>query len=287
MKQRSILCRGADGAFHRMAYTEWGPADAPVLVCVHGLTRNGRDFDALARRFSADYRVICPDIVGRGESGRLNNPDHYGYGQYLADMTALIARLDVEDVSWLGTSMGALMGMVMAAGQSAAGSAAPIKRLLVNDAGPLVPKEALKRIGDYLGGDPEFEDIAEAEAFIRRVHAPFGTLSDAEWTHLTEYSVRPDSGGGFRLKYDPGIAKPFAGAVDKDLDLWAFWDRIACPVTVLRGEASDLLSRKTADQMALRGPKARVHDVAGCGHAPALMDPAQLDLVAAWLARKD
>ncbi len=171
-----------------MAYAEWGAAEAArVVLCVHGLTRSGRDFDRLAAALAASgCRVVCPDVVGRGSSDWLEDPAGYAYPQYLADMTALIARLDVEAVDWVGTSMGGLIGMMLAAQPGT-----PIRRLVINDIGPFIPKAALARIGDYLGQDQSFADLEAAEAHLRTVHAPFGPLTDAQWEHLTLHSVRP------------------------------------------------------------------------------------------------
>ncbi|MEP0337609.1 MAG: alpha/beta hydrolase [Alphaproteobacteria bacterium] len=278
MQCKSFLGRSALGTFHEVVYWQWGAADGPVLLCVHGLTRNGRDFDAVAERFSDRWRVVCPDIVGRGDSGRLADPLQYGYPQYLADLTALIARLDVDRVAWLGTSMGALLGMIMAAGPGT-----PVERLLMNDAGPVVTKDSLQRIATYLGTAPDFADMAEAEAYIRQVHAPFGPLTDDQWAHLARHSVREGGGGRLVLKYDPGLAKPFQSAVDNDLVLWPVWDAIRCPVTVIRGAQSDLLRADTLAEMQSRGPKATAHEIPGVGHAPALMDEVQLNLIADWL----
>lgn len=278
MRKRSITGRSPTGTFHRMSYTEWGAMDAPVLMCVHGLTRNGRDFDPLAHRFQDDFRVICPDIVGRGDSDWLTDPEQYGYPQYLADLTALIAWLDVASVAWLGTSMGALLGMFMAAGANS-----PVTRLLMNDAGPVIARSALARIAAYLSEPVAFADVADAEAYFRRVHAPFGNLTDAQWQDLTRHSIRESGKGGYDLKYDPNIAVPFASAIDKDIVLWPVWDAVTCPVTVIRGAQSDLLSGATASEMAARGPQAVVHEIPGVGHAPALMDKSQLDIVSEWL----
>ncbi|MEQ9556092.1 MAG: alpha/beta hydrolase [Rhodospirillales bacterium] len=279
MQRKSFLGRSALGAFHEVVYWQWGPADGPVLLCVHGLTRNGRDFDAVAERFSDRWRVVCPDIVGRGDSGRLADPMQYGYPQYLADLTALIARLDVDKVAWLGTSMGALLGMIMAAGPGT-----PVERLLMNDAGPVVTKESLQRIATYLSTAPDFADMAEAESYFRLVHAPFGPLTDDQWAHLTRHSVREGANGRYVPKYDPAMAKPFEGAVSNDLVLWPVWDAIRCPVTVIRGTLSDLLRANTLAEMQTRGPKTTAHEIPGVGHAPALMDAGQLDLIAAWLS---
>lgn len=270
--------------FHRLAFAEWvAPGAGRTVVCVHGLTRNGRDFDALAGALARDgLRVACPDVVGRGRSDRLADPAGYGYPQYLADMTALIARLDVPQVDWVGTSMGGLIGMLLAAQPNT-----PLRRLVVNDVGPFIPKASLVRIGTYVGRDPHFADLAAAEAYFREVHAPFGALTDAQWRHLTEHNVTRAEDSGYRLAYDPAIAAPFRTDEPADLDLWSVWDAITIPVLVLRGAVSDLLLAETAAEMAARGPRARVVEIAGCGHAPALMDEAQIALVRDWLSADD
>lgn len=185
-RERSVQCASPSG-LHRMAYTEWGdPANPQVLVCVHGLSRNGRDFDDLARAMTDSHRVVCPDIVGRGRSDWLRDPSGYGVPQYVTDMMVLIARLDVETVQWLGTSMGGLIGMVLA---SLPGT--PVSRLLLNDVGPAISSESIRRIGEYIGRAPRFAGLEEAERYIRAVSAPFGALSDTQWRALTESSVRP------------------------------------------------------------------------------------------------
>jgi len=278
MREGSYLGLSASG-FHRLTYTDWGAADAErAVVCVHGLTRNGRDFDALAGSLAeAGRRVVCPDVVGRGRSDRLADASGYSYPQFLADANALIARLGVETVDWVGTSMGGLIGMMLAAQPKT-----PLRRLVINDVGPFVPKAALERIADYVGQDPLFPDMVAAESYLRQVHAPFGVLTDAQWQHLTRHSVRQDGAGGYRFRYDPGIAEAFAGPLD-DIDLWSLWDAIAIPVLVLRGAESDLLLADTAAEMARRGPKAQVVEIAGCGHAPALLDETQVSLVKDWL----
>jgi pimeloyl-ACP methyl ester carboxylesterase len=272
------------GGFHRLAYGEWGaPGAERVAVCAHGLTRNGRDFDVLAAALAEEgCRVACPDVVGRGRSERLSDPAGYGYPQYLADATALIARLGVERLDWIGTSMGGLMGLMLAAQPET-----PLRRLVINDVGPFIPKAALKRIGDYVGRDPRFPDLAAAEAYFREVHAPFGRLTDLQWRHLTQHSIVPDAGpdrgSGYRLAYDPAIGLPFQDPELDDIDLWPLWDAITIPVLALRGAASDLLLAETAAEMASRGPKAEVVEIPDCGHAPALMDEAQVALVRDWL----
>ena len=191
--------------FHRLVYTEWGDATAPrTLICVHGLTRNGRDFDRLAAALSERYRVICPDVPGRGRSDWLPAAD-YTIAQYLADMTVLIARLGAVDVDWLGTSMGGLIGM-----QLAAAAQSPVRRLILNDIGPFIPKAALARIGDYVGKDPHFASLDELEAYLRKIHAPFGPMTDQDWRHLALQGYRRRENGGFGLAYDPAIGRAFS-----------------------------------------------------------------------------
>lgn len=264
--------------FHRVAYTEWGdPKASRVVICCHGLTRNGRDFDALAEELSRDGRVICPDVVGRGKSEWLRDPLHYGYPQYCADMNALVARLDVDEVLWIGTSMGGLIGMTLAA---SAGT--PIRRLVINDVGPFVPKTALQRIAEYVGLDNRFSSLAAIETHLRKVLAPFGPLADAQWQHLATHGHRQREDGTFGLAYDPAIVNNVRLAI-QDWDLWALWDRISCPTLVIRGAQSDLLLPETAVEMTQRGPRAELVTWDGMGHAPALMAPEQIATIRAWL----
>lgn len=266
--------------FHRIALADWGAPDAAeVAVCVHGLTRTGRDFDRVAETLAGEQRVLCPDVVGRGRSDWLPAADAYGYAQYNADMTAVLAYAGAGRVDWIGTSMGGLMGLILAAQPKT-----PIRRLVMNDIGPLVPRSALRRLADYVGQDPHFDSFEAAVAYIRSVHAPFGPLSEAEWTHLAEHAVRADAAGGYRLAYDPKIAAPFADAeAIEDVDLWNLWDAVRCPVLVLRGADSDLLLAETAREMTRRGPGATLVEFAGVGHAPALMHDDQIAAVSDWL----
>jgi len=255
------------------------------VICVHGLTRNARDFDPLADALAqAGFLVVCPDMAGRGDSDWLAVPDGYGLPQYCADVTSLIARLGVERVDWVGTSMGGMIGMTLAAQ-----SQTPLGRLVINDIGPFIPKAAIARIASYAGSDPRFADVAEAEAHLREIHAPF-VLSDAHWRHLAEHSVRPadelaDEGGGGRLRlhYDPAILTSLGAAPFEDVDLWPLWDEIGQDVLVLRGAESDLLLTETAAEMTARGPRAEVVEISDCGHAPGLMNPQQIALVRDWL----
>jgi pimeloyl-ACP methyl ester carboxylesterase len=278
MAAGSVLCLGA-GGFHRMTYVAWGDGEAARnVICVHGLTRNGRDFDDLASKLAETRRVVCPDVVGRGRSDWLSDPSQYQITQYVSDLAALIARMDVGWVDWVGTSMGGLIGMVLAAQANS-----PIRRLVLNDVGPFIAKAALERIAEYCGKAPHFDDVGGLELYLREVHAPFGPLSDQQWRHLATHGGRVED-GELALAYDPGIAVPFtaAGAL-ADTDLWSIWDAIRCPVLVLRGESSDLLSAETVAEMAARGPKATVVEIKGCGHAPALMAEDQIAIIDDWL----
>ncbi|MGQ0676647.1 MAG: alpha/beta fold hydrolase, partial [Rhodospirillales bacterium] len=273
MTAHRYLGLGPNG-FHRVAYVEWGRADNPrVCICVHGLTRNGRDFDELALALQPDWRVVCPDVVGRGESDRLADPVGYGYPQYLDDANALIARVGAARVDFVGTSMGGLIGMMLAAQANS-----PIRRLVMNDVGPLISKGGLERIAGYVGKDPSFAGFAEAEAAFRRTAATFGLRTDDEWRRFVERSIKPVEGGRFTLAYDPAIAQGFNQAV-KDIDLWKTWDKVRCPVLVIRGADSDLLLKETAEEMKTRGPGATVVEFQGCGHAPALMSAEQVSVV--------
>jgi pimeloyl-ACP methyl ester carboxylesterase len=267
--------------FHRIRYFDWGdPRAAETVVCVHGLTRNAHDFDRLAERLASRYRVITVDIPGRGGSDWLRDPADYSYAQYQLDMTALIARLDVDRVHWIGTSMGGFLGMLLAA---QAGT--PLRSLLVNDVGPFIPKAALQRIADYVGLDNRFSSLAAVERHLRKVHAPFGPLTDSDWYEMARHGHRHLSDGSYALAYDPAIVNNVKERI-ADVDIWPVWDKVACPTLVLRGAESDLLKAETAQEMTERGPKARLVDLAGIGHAPALMSADQLDLVEDWLRQQ-
>jgi pimeloyl-ACP methyl ester carboxylesterase len=266
--------------FHRVCYYEWGdPANDRVVVCVHGLSRNGRDFDVLGEALAPTHRVLAVDLPGRGASQWLADANDYTFPTYLTALTALIARSGAAEVSWVGTSLGALLGMVMAAQRDT-----PVTRLVVNDAGPTIEPAALVRIGEYVGRDPTFASFAEANAYIRTVSAPFGALTDAQWDHLTRTSVAQRGDGRWGLKYDPGIAVPFRAAAAPP-DLWPLWDAIRCPTLLVRGAASDLLSAATAAQMAARGPRPEILEFADVGHAPMMLTPGQVDPVVAFLRR--
>lgn len=278
IRERTVQCLGPHG-LHRMAYTEWGdPANRKVLVCVHGLTRNGRDFDFLAQALLDEYRVVCPDVVGRGRSDWLGVKSDYGFPTYVADMVTLIARLDAKVVHWVGTSMGGIIGMLLAGMPHS-----PISRLVLNDVGPVITAVSLRRIAEYVGRAPKFATMKEAEMWIRTVAAPFGPLTDAQWEHLTRYSVRPVE-GGFVMVYDPGLGDVFRDTpIVGDIDLWDAYRAVRCPTLALRGAESDLLEHDTLVQMAESGPRARIAEIPGVGHAPMFMEPSQIALVRDFL----
>jgi pimeloyl-ACP methyl ester carboxylesterase len=279
---RYVQCLGSRG-LHRMAYWEWGDAaNRRVLVCVHGLSRQGRDFDTLARDLCGEYRVVCPDVVGRGESGWLADPMGYSIPAYVADMVTLLARLDAETVDWVGTSMGGLIGLGLASLPGA-----PVRRLVLNDVGPTIEPAALARIGTYLGQPVHWKTLDEAADALQAISQGFGPHTREQWLALTRPQLRPQ-GDGFRPHYDPAIAVPFR-AVTPELAaagtaaLWQSWDRLTCPTLLLRGAESDLLSHATAEAMAQRGPKARLHEFPGIGHAPMLVQPDQRQVVREFL----
>ena len=265
---------------HRVAYTQWGDSDNPtIVICVHGLTRNGRDFDALASALAPDYRVVCPDVVGRGASDWLVDKNDYGYPQYLSDMAALVAHLDADSVHWVGTSMGGLIGMLLAAQPGS-----PVTRMVINDIGPLIPKAALARIASYVGDDPHFSEMQELDDYLRAIYAPFGPFTDEQWQGLVRSSARRLDNANIGLAYDPGIAVPLRAMPQQDVDLWSTWDKVQCPVLVIRGEQSDLLLADTAERMTVTGPRAELAVLAGMGHAPTLMSEDQIALVSRWLS---
>lgn len=268
---------------HRMAYWEWGDAANPrVLLCVHGLSRQGRDFDTLARALCCDYRVVCPDVVGRGQSDSLLDPMGYQIPAYVADMVTLLARLDAKTVHWVGTSMGGLIGLGIASLPHS-----PIGKLVLNDVGPTIQPDALARIGQYLGAPMHWTTVDEAADYMLGISKGFGAHSREEWLALTLPMLKAD-GEGFKPHYDPSIALPFRAITPElaafgEASLWRCFDAIRCPTLLLRGADSDLLTHQTALAMTQRGPKARLIEFAGVGHAPTLVAPDQVAAVRAFL----
>ncbi|MFM2151082.1 MAG: hypothetical protein RLZZ187_3388 [Pseudomonadota bacterium] len=266
------------GGFHTLAWTEWGPEDGAPVLCCHGLTRTGRDFDILAQALAErGLRVLCPDLPGRGASDWLPEPMLYTPPSYVVALAHLLARLD-KPVDWVGTSLGGICGMMVAAG-----TGHPIRRLVLNDIGSRVPSSAAERIAAYIRLPLAFPDIAALEAHLRQVHAPFGPLTDAQWRHLAETSQRRLPDGRLGLHYDPGLAAPFEASATGPVDLSVVWSRVAVPTLLLRGAESDILDTETAAEMAMR-PGVQLVVLPGIGHAPALMEPAQIEIVAGFLA---
>ncbi|SCC94046.1 Alpha/beta hydrolase fold protein [Thiomonas sp. X19] len=273
------------GGLHRMAYWEWGAPDNPdVVVCVHGLSRQGRDFDQLARALQNRFRVICPDVVGRGKSDWLEQPMLYQLPQYVADMVTLLARLKARRVGWVGTSMGGLIGIGLAGLKRS-----PIDTFVLNDIGPSIAPGGLQRIGSYVGQPNAFATVADAATYLASISAGFGPHTDEEWLELSRPMVVPHE-GGWRLHYDPGIRAPMAQSAPEaaragEAALWALYDSIAAPTLVLRGADSDILARPTALAMTERGPKASLIELAGVGHAATLVHADQIAAVDAFLSR--
>jgi pimeloyl-ACP methyl ester carboxylesterase len=276
-RQRYVQC-ASPGGLHRVAYTEWGdPANPRVLICVHGLTRSGRDFDRLAAAFSDTYRVVCPDVVGRGLSSWLNVPSYYAVPQYVADMVTLIARLDVERVDWFGTSMGGLIGLGLAGLPDS-----PIQKMLLNDVGPRLEPAAVGRIGEYLGKPMRFETLQQGVDYAALLAQTFGPLTPQEWSEINTPLLH-ERDGAWQFRYDPRIALPFAATTDEiaaagEAALWGALAAIQGPVLVVRGEQSDLLSRETVAKMVEQGKAVSSVEVPGVGHAPAFLSADQIGI---------
>ena len=277
---------------HRMAYWQWGdPQASHTVVCVHGLSRQGRDFDVLAQalveRSKTPLRVVCPDVVGRGKSDFLADPQGYQLPTYVADMLQLLDQLKPTTLDWIGTSMGGLIGMLLCAYAPSVG--ASVRRLVLNDVGPVIQWQALQRIGQYLGKSGQFATVQEAADAMWTISSSFGPHTPAQWLALSQPMLKPLAGaqgpGEWTLHYDPAIALPFGAmtaqqAQEGEALLWQAYDAISAQTLLLRGAQSDLLSVATAQQMTQRGPKAQLVEFAGVGHAPTLIVPDQVDAVA-------
>jgi pimeloyl-ACP methyl ester carboxylesterase len=290
--RKYVTCPGAsktDAQTHRMAYWQWGDEANPrILVCVHGLSRQGRDFDTLARSLSAQYQVICPDVVGRGESDWLADPKGYQVFSYVADMVALMQQLRAQvkateplSIDWIGTSMGGLIGLGFSTLPPEV-TGVKLRKFVLNDVGPRLRHEAVVRIGEYLGQPMRFEDEQKAADYLWSISAGFGPHTPQEWLALSRPLLRPaPDGKGLVLHYDPAIAEPFKtmtadSASSGEAMLWQVYDALKCEVLLLRGKQSDLLDVDTAKAMTERGPKARLVEFEGVGHAPTLMHDDQL-----------
>lgn len=313
MIANSFLSLGPEG-FHRVAYNEWGGAEnRHAVLCVHGLSRNSRDFDRLAQTLEADCRVVCMDVVGRGDSDWLADKSAYCFPTYLGDAAALIARVTTPlrkglfgqlherflggptptaKVDWVGTSMGGLIGMLLAAKPGS-----PIRRLVMNDVGPFVPWNALIRLKGHIGGQGHFDDMMGVADYVQRACANFGPFDDDWREHLTRHAAEPDPAGGYRLRYDPGIVRGTAVHRDPELpigpeflrgiDLWSVWQNVRCPVLVLRGAESEVLPAEVANRMSQDKTNVQVVEFPGVGHAPSLAMPDQIGVVRSFLLAPD
>ena len=297
-----VNCMSPAG-IHRMAYWEWGdPDNDRILLCVHGLSRNGRDFDVLARAMSSTYRVVCPDIVGRGASDFLKHAAGYVVPQYVSDIGTLLARLQPRSLDWVGTSMGGLIALALAgvvkhaeAGfASGKNTALPattglsIRKLVLNDVGPVIEPASIERIAGYVGKPVSFASFEDAVSHMKQSAASFGPLTDAQWVDFTRYVI-VQKDGQWTQHYDLGIADVFAILKDEqklkagEAILWSAFDALTCPILLLRGQESDLLSADTAAQMQARNPNLRLREIAGTGHAPSLMPDEQVSILRDFL----
>lgn len=278
MDKSSFLALSPHG-FHRIAYVAWGNRKAArTVICLHGLTRNGRDFDVLANALADEFRVICPDMPGRGKSEPLSDPTDYQYPVYLQICAVLLAHLGCESVDWIGTSMGGLIGMMLAAQPNS-----PIRHLVLNDVGALIPGAALERIANYVGNTGPFPTLEAVEQRLRSVHSAFGNLTDEQWQHLAMHGHWQDPDGQFRLAYDPAIADSIRTDVYPDIDLGAVWASVQCPTLIIRGEDSDILPASVAESMVATHPLSSTISFTGVGHAPALMAGDQIRAIRSWL----
>lgn len=298
MKHNYYLAHSEEG-FHKIAYTEsgvWAPS-SPSVICVHGLTRNSRDFDDLANFLAIRGRyVLCPDVAGRGDSDWFKAPCHYNFKQYVADMVSLIARTNSNQIDWIGTSMGGIIGMMIAAQANN-----PIRKLVINDIGPQIPITGLRRLGQYAGKDPVFHNLEEAKLYMKKNYSDFGDLSEEQWDHFTQHSVYLTATETYHLKVDPGIKhaksttqwlnefirhpiKALEGVL-YDIDLWELWNKINCPVLVIHGKRSDLLTNEIIKKMRESGPNIELIEIDNAGHAPALLEPKNHELITNWLSK--
>jgi pimeloyl-ACP methyl ester carboxylesterase len=296
MKKQCFLGISNEG-FHNVAYTEWGEAnrDLPAVLCVHGYTRNSHDFDALASYFSMNGRhVFCPDVVGRGDSSWFKNSNNYNFTQYMSDMNVLLALTKTHQIDWIGTSMGGLIGMMLAALPNS-----PVKHLVLNDIGPQIPLFGLRRLAKYAGKEPEFKSKEEAKQFYKSNFSEFGPLTEKQWNNFTNNSIEEKAPGRFVAKVDPGIKNPkstfqimseFVHHPHKalegiffDIDLWSIWQQVKCPVLVIHGVNSDLLTPEIIKRMQRSHNKTEVYKVENAGHAPALLNTMEHEKIMNWL----
>ncbi len=274
-REDHVLGLGSTG-YHKIHYVEWGDLTSQkVVMCLHGFSRNGRDFDYLAQDLAErGYRVICPDMPGRGKSDWLQNPLDYNYPKHGSEIMTLLARLNVEQIDVVGTSMGGILGMVMSSFPHS-----PLRKVVMNDVGPFIPSGPQQRIREYLGLYPTFKNKERAKSYMQQLIGPFGPFTPEQMDHavLHGYFINPE--GLYQLAYDPNILINFTG---EDADLWAMWEKVSCPILLIRGEKSELLTLNCVDRMMQKQYVSYV-EFSGIGHAPALNTPEQIKTVVDWL----
>jgi pimeloyl-ACP methyl ester carboxylesterase len=265
--------------FHKISYLEWGDESNPeVLICVHGLTRNAHDFDYLARKVQKKYRIACPDLIGHGKSDYIGHSEAYTFTQYMNDMVSFLSRINAKKIHWLGTSIGGIVGMMLAAQPGS-----PIKSLILNDVGMIVPSMSLHRVGTYARNNKGFASFDAAKSYFQTVLAPNGILGEQKWNHVTKHGTYIDEKGELYLAYDPTIGQIFVNQAVPTLHLETYWQGIKCPILVLRGEYSDFLPPEIIRKMLYFQPNAKIITIPDCGHAPSLMEPQQIQYVEDWL----
>ncbi len=276
--ERADIYKPAALQAHELSYLHWGMKGEAVL-CVHGLTRNGRDFDDLATALAEKYQVICPDMPGRGLSEWLKNPLDYNVSTYIADILHLLDSLGIKTVHWVGTSMGGIIALTMAAMRPGL-----IKSVVLNDIGCQIPAAGLKRILSYAGVQTSFPTLADAQANLRMICEPFGIPDEAHWQHLFKYSLVQRS--SWQMHYDPAIVTPMKGAEPVDVVMWPLWEAVkSIPVLLIRGESSDILTKETALAMQTTHPNLQLLEIKNAGHAPALMTETEINSIKNWLTK--
>ena len=271
-QEKKVLCLNKKTT-HLMNYKVYGNSEEKI-ICVHGLTRNSSDFHELAQKLSKNYQVICPDIAGRGNSDYIDE-DSYNYEQYMQDIFNLFAQESCKKVTWIGTSMGGILGMLIASLPNS-----PIKKLVLNDIGTKISKESLDRLSKYVGEDVTFFSMEEAKAYFGKILASFGPMSDESWDYLVKNSIKPGN-SGFVPAYDKKIKNGFL-KVTNDIDLSSIWKKVEAPTLILRGSDSDLLSKETLKEM-VKKDHVQSYEIPECGHAPSLKQESQIELINEWL----
>lgn len=269
-----------DAAGFEMHVTEWGDRGNPALVMWHGLARTGRDFDEAAAALSNRYFVLCPDTLGRGLSAwsRRGAAD-YTFATYGDMALAMLDHYGIDRLGWIGTSMGGLLGITLAAERLRH----RLTHLVINDVGPDIPSLSAERIADYVGNPPAFDTMAEYEAWLRATYSPFGANSPQFWRRMVDTSQRRTAEGRVTVHYDPAIVS-LMRENKADLDVWGAYDAVLAPTLLLRGEHSDVLPLNVADDMVQRGPRPSLVIIPECGHAPTLADDRQIGILRDFLA---